>query len=243
MTAKNVRVEESDDYDQFVNLPGNRMVGAKHVKQLMKKMEAEGNLTQLFPIIVNERMEVIDGQHRLEALRQLGWPVFYEVKKGLTIDTVQALNTGVQNWTWFDYAWSFAQQGNEQYQRFLNMWEYLNLPFTLIQYYATNGAEAGHKSGKFSAGEFEFADQTECFKLLKQYKEISEAADHGTGQFARALFDVMRLPDYDHKRMVSKMSKFGSNLLKGYTNRTDYLRAIEDVYNTYVPEEAKARLF
>lgn len=240
--ARNIRVEETTDYDLFVHLAGNRMVSTKHVKQLLKKMEKEGNLTQVSPIDVNEKMEVIDGQHRLEALRQLGWPVFYTVKKGLTIDTVQSLNTGVQNWTWFDYAWSYSQQGNDQYTRFLNMWEYFGYSFTILQYYATNGASSGHKSGAFSRGDFEFFDQEEAFRLLKQYRDIVEASDHNTSKFAQALYDIMRLPHYDHVRMVRKMKKF-SNDLKRYTIKLDYLRAIEDVYNTYVPEEEKVRLF
>lgn len=242
MTARNVRVEETTDYDQFVSLKGNRMVGAKHVKQLIRKMEEEGNLTQVFPIVVNEKMEVIDGQHRLAALRDLGWPVFYEVKKNLTMETVQALNTGTQNWTWFDYAWSFSQQGNEEYTKFLNIWEFFNLPYSYLIYYATGAKEAGKKGKSFSKGEFKFVDHTETFRLLKQYKEISEVAEHNTSGFAQAIHDIMRLPNYDHKRMVAKMSKFGGEL-KGYTNKLDYLRAIEDIYNTYVPEEEKVRLF
>lgn len=240
--AKNVRVEETTDYDLFVNLKGNRMVGARHVKQLINKMEEEGNLTQVFPIVVNERMEVIDGQHRLAALKTLEWPVFYEIKKGLTMDTVQALNTGTQNWNWFDYAWSQSQQGNEEYTRFLNMWEHFNLPFSYILYYATGGEQSGHGKNNFRNGQFKFTDQAHTFQMLKQYSEIAEATGHSTSKFAQALYDIMKLPNYDHARMVSKMKKFGGEL-KGYTNKLDYLRAIEDIYNTYVAEDERVRLF
>lgn len=238
--ARNVRVEETKDYDQFVNLHGNRKLDKTHVKRLIQKMTTEGNLTEIFPIVVNEKMEVIDGQHRLEALRQLEWPVFYELKKGLNIDTVQALNTGTRNWTWFDYAFSFAEQGNENYQRFLNMWDYFDLPYTIVLHFC--GSQDNSRRGKFHRGTFEMMDHTMTFNLLKQYKEIVGVSGHQTSKFAYALFDIMRLPEYDHKRMVEKMKKFGSEL-KGYTNKQDYLRAIEDIYNTYVREEDKARLF
>lgn len=237
----NIKVEQTVDYDQFVVLKGNRRVNPRHVARLTKKMTKEGNLTEIFPIVVNEKMEVIDGQHRMTALKQLGWPVFYETKKGLTIDTVQALNTGTQNWTWFDYAWSFSQQGNENYTRFLNLWDHFNLPFSLLLYY-TGINDGGHRNSRFHLGEFEFENQKRTFNLLTQFVEVSEAASHSTGKFAQAMYDIMQLPDYDHKRMVDKMGKYGGDL-KGYTNKLDYMRAIEDIYNTYVGEASRVRLF
>lgn len=237
-----IKVEQSEDYDQFTVLKGNRRVDPRQVARLVKKMTEEGNLTQIFPIIVNEKMEVIDGQHRLTALKQLGWPVFYETKKGLTIDTVQALNTGTKNWSWFDYAWSYSQQGNDHYTRFLNLWDHFNLPFTMLLYYVSGNHDSGRRNSHFHNGEFEFEDQKKSFDLLTQFVEVSAAAEHGTGKFAQAMYDIMQLPVYDHKRMVDKMEKYGGDL-KGYTNKLDYMRAIEDIYNTYVGEANRVRLF
>lgn len=243
MSARNVRVEETTDYDIFVKLLGNRHVDPKHVARFVTKLNKEGNLTDIFPIVVNERMEVIDGQHRLEALRQLGWPVHYEVKKGLTITTVEALNTGVKNWTWFDYAFSYSERGNENYTRFLNLWDHFNLPYTIIRYYASAGtAQGGTSSYSFKGGDMVMDNQKETFELLKKYKEVSEAASHNTHAFAQAIYDIMRLPEYDHKRMVDKMKKYGGEL-KHYKNKLDYMRAIEDIYNTYAKADDKIRLF
>jgi len=242
MSARNVRIEETKDYDQFISLLGNRKLDEQHVRRLVNKMSKEGNLTQVFPIVVNERMEVIDGQHRLEALRRLEWPVFYEVKKGLNIETVQALNTGTKNWTWFDYAFSFAERGNENYLKFLNLWDYFNLPYSIILLFCGKHDYSNSRHGGFSKGNFVLEDQTYTFALLKQYKEVAEAANHSGNKFAQALYTIFRLPEYDHKRMVTKMEKYGGDL-KGYTNKQDYMRAIEDIYNTYVKEAEQVRLF
>lgn len=239
--ARNIRVEETSNYDKFITLKGNRNVDRNHVKVLQKKMVEEGNLTEIIPIIVNEKMEVIDGQHRLEALRELEWPVFYEVKKGLTLDTVTAINNGNKNWSWFDKAFSYAELGNENYQRFLNLWDYFSLSYSILVHYAGVG-DTGRKASGFSRGKFVMGDQEKAFKLLKQYKEIAEAADHANAKFAHALYDVMVLPDYDHKRMLDKMSKYAGDL-KIQSKKVDYLRDIEDVYNTYVTEVNKVRLF
>ena len=83
---------QTKDYDIFQIIEGNRPVDEKHVKQLISNMTKYGNLTPNFPIVVNEAIEVIDGQHRIAALKELGWPVFYQVQADLGLDTVQGIN-------------------------------------------------------------------------------------------------------------------------------------------------------
>lgn len=230
----------TEDYSAFLLLPGNRHIDQSQVKKLMKDMTEKGNLIDKFPIWVNERMEVLDGQHRLEALKRLGWPVVYEVKD-MTVAEVRALNSSHKNWSWRDYAISYSDLGNENYTRFLNLVQHFNLGFSIIIHYAESGTNRG-RSGVFYSGEYVLKDQKRAYDLLKQYSEVSEAADHHSRNFAYAMRDVMKNENYDHKRMVEKMRKYG-NRLKQYANMPDYQRAIEDIYNTWVSEDKKVRLF
>ena len=59
---------ETTDYSKFKKTRGNRPVDEAHVQQLKKLIE-EKDLYD--PIRVNKNMEVIDGQHTLEARKQL----------------------------------------------------------------------------------------------------------------------------------------------------------------------------
>ena len=59
------------DYGKFKKLPGNRDV--KGTQKIIDSIETVGYV--LSPILVNENMEVIDGQNRLDALRALKLPV------------------------------------------------------------------------------------------------------------------------------------------------------------------------
>ena len=59
---------ETTDYTRFKKTRGNRPVDEAHVAQL-KKLIADKDLYD--PIRVNKNMEVIDGQHTLEARKQL----------------------------------------------------------------------------------------------------------------------------------------------------------------------------
>ena len=70
------KIHVTSDYDQFTYLVGNRDIVNKHVKSLSAEID---NRDLEIPIIVNEKMEVCDGQHRLEAYKVLGKPVPYIV--------------------------------------------------------------------------------------------------------------------------------------------------------------------
>lgn len=240
------------DFDKFVLMRGNRKVVERHVQSLMNRMQKQGNLTTHFPIVVNERMEVIDGQHRLEALCRLSdmgaknpdgervWTPFYRVETGLRIENVRDINNGHRNWTWHDYMTSYVNEGKDDYERFQNLIKHFGLSFSTTLLYCC-GDDRG-QTKKFREGNLLMRDHQRAFMLLKWYKEISESAQHHTEPFAGVMCRVMQHPEYDHKRMKIKMEKY-STLLKKFVNRADYFRTVEDIYNRGQTEETKVRLF
>ena len=107
-----------DDLTRFKTLKGNRSVEESRVKKIMKSIE---DITMIdAPIIVNEKMEVIDGQGRLEACKRLGIPVPYLMIKGLGVRHCRAMNINQTNWTLTDYIKSHADGGSEDYKRLLD---------------------------------------------------------------------------------------------------------------------------
>lgn len=84
-------IQRTNNYYMFKRLEGNRFVDPKKVNKLKKSIDEVGYISN--PIIVNEKMEVIDGQHRLEALKELGKPVEYIVQKNLDIKEVLFMNS------------------------------------------------------------------------------------------------------------------------------------------------------
>ena len=54
------------DYGLFKNIKGNRELNPKNYKKILHSM---GNKQLEIPIIVNEKYEIIDGQHRRAADR------------------------------------------------------------------------------------------------------------------------------------------------------------------------------
>lgn len=236
---------QTHDYNKFRKLDANRKIDPNHVKRLMEQIERYGNLTQDFPVVVNEDMQIIDGQHRVEALKRLRYPVFFEVRHKLDLDTVRVINTTVKSWTWLDYAKSFAQLGHEDYQRFLNLYEEFKMNFGILMYYLGQPSKARKSSKGFYNGDFEisYEEQKHAFDLLRKYQEVAEAADYHSREFAYAIKDCMEKPNYDHDRMVKKMRKHADKELYRTKGKQEYLRIIEDIYNRHISEEKKERLF
>lgn len=227
------QVLETRNYSKFKVLEANRSRDPQHAKRLAKKIEREGNLTQYFPVIVNEHMEVIDGQNRLVALEMLEYPVFYSIIKGLNIDSVISLNTGHKNWTWRDFAQSHAERGNTNYQQFLELSKATGENrFGILHTYAKLGVEGSDvKGGKdanktrreeFQTGDFTMRDYDQALKLLSRYYELVEVSNINVTEFAAAAIRVMRTPGYNHEVMVDRILGHGDNLNHCYTTEAFY---------------------
>lgn len=113
------QVKSTKDYNKFKKLLGNRNVTETRINKIIQSINKVGYLSN--PIIVNEKMEVIDGQGRLTALERLGLPVEYIVQEGVGIDECISMNLNQTNWNLMNYIISFADRGNENYIKLLQL--------------------------------------------------------------------------------------------------------------------------
>ena len=77
------RIEETVDYDKFSLIEGNRPFNKGLLLTLEESIVEEGNYLADNPIIVNERLEIIDGQHRWNIAKKLHLPLYYIISNGL----------------------------------------------------------------------------------------------------------------------------------------------------------------
>ena len=116
-----VKLMMTTDYDKFQYIGGNRDVNDKHMKNLSRSVLKTG--TNVQPVIVNSKFEVIDGQHRLDACREAGVPVSYIVldmamsKEALMIE----LNINSKNWSGKDYLEHGKEKKIKGYQEIWDM--------------------------------------------------------------------------------------------------------------------------
>ncbi len=115
-------IHKTKNYDLFKSIMSNREVDKVHVKRLAKSIKKK-NLLYIRPLIVNDHMELIDGQHRLAAAASIDADVYYLKSHGLSKDDIAILNTAQKNWTRMDFINFFAIEGRKEYvelSKFMN---------------------------------------------------------------------------------------------------------------------------
>jgi hypothetical protein len=113
-------VKSTRDYKIFRTIKGNRAIVHANINRITKSIMGM-NLLNIFPVVVNERMEVIDGQHRLQVAKQLELEVFYKVVPGLTIKDVIAINSAQKEWKLSDYLECYCKLEDSNYTRLKNL--------------------------------------------------------------------------------------------------------------------------
>ena len=156
------KIYETMDYDAFSFLHFNR--NAKPRKDLLDALEKYGRFFE--PIIVNEDLEVLDGQHRLLSAKLKETPIsFYVVDDATAKQVIKSVNTERRSWTTREYIDFYDRLGN---QNFITLNEYLNseiqkkLPDSMIQeVLAGKGSQFTKiKDGTYKIGSLEEADKT-----------------------------------------------------------------------------------
>lgn len=237
-------VKTTKDYKKFKTLVGNRHINEGRIGHLVSLMREHGNRTDVMPVIVNQDGYIIDGQHRLEALKRLGWHVGYVVQDG-NIETVRVINQGGRNWGWRDIATSYADLGSEDYRTFLWFIDEYGLPFTatLMLISETTGGEKGVLRRRYLRGDLKTISRVEATLLGNQMVEILDIAGEGkNSEFYKALVKIIKSPLYDHSRMLRKLNQL-SHTLNMRDIASNYMRSLEDIYNQGYADENKVRLF
>ena len=113
-----MNIVETTNYEQFKFLQANRMLDESKIKKLQREISLHGLKV---PIMVNEKHQIIDGQHRLMACKKLNTPLKYFVAPGTTVKDAAHANQAGSNWNTQDWIHYYAAQGYKDYQE-LESW-------------------------------------------------------------------------------------------------------------------------
>jgi hypothetical protein len=227
------KIEETDNYDMFKPLPHNRPVVQSHVARLMTSMAERPHLRPARPVLVNDKYQVIDGQHRLRASELNGQSVYFMVVDGLTIDDARLLNALQRTWSLLDYAYSYASSKVPAYIQFVKTYEARELPPSVIMEYmmSTKGTRKQHE---FRIGQMEAVDQKALDQKLDQLEQVLAEFPKAATPYvvSMAYLAASKNEYYDHARMMRKIT---STKPAPQADRIGYIRELERIYNADVP--------
>ena len=226
-------VYSTKDYSMFKKLNGNREVMENRKKLLKESIVERGWIRN--PIVVNEKMEIIDGQGRFEALKELGMPIEYVFSHVATIQDCIHLNVKQKNWTNVDYIASYASNGVSDYvilQNAINDHNTLNASViqVLLCRFAT---EDGKTSNNLKNGMFKVTDPDGVDDILFFAEKVFEIIGQGNGRmrvWATAVKFVYYCDKIDKIRFMKQLSAHHVMLSPVATIR-QCLTVLERIYN------------
>ena len=245
------QVYQTTDYNGLQTTKGNRAINKLHVERLKKSFQ---NSYLMSPIIINEKDEVIDGQHRYQAAKELGLPINVICVNGYGLKEVQILNTNMKNWGKVDYLNAFCDLGYPEYLKFRNfMRRFRELPIGSCEPLLTQrlGQPSTHTKNFNNGGKYRTRYFEEGELVIKNYEQSIEYAEkimqikpHYEGYHRRifviAMMGVFLNDNYSHAQFLQKL-QVNPGSLQHCSNVTQYKLLIEDIYNYRSREKVSLR--
>ena len=229
---KKIEVHTTRNYSIFKTLGGNRDVNHLHLSRLKDSM-GKNNLITI--IMVNENMEIIDGQHRFTISKELNLTINYIIVDGYGLNEVQVLNANMKNWTSNDYINGYCDLGYKDYNVFRNfMNEYgfsHQVSLMLLGGELLNGSAKISPTTKFKEGLFKVVDIDKSKSMADKILMIEPYyKGYSRRSFIIAIIGMFKNEDFDFSEFISKL-KQQPTTLQDCTNVTQYKVLIEEIYN------------
>jgi len=224
-----MNIEKTINYFQFKTIESNRPVDQRHVNELIAKIKVK-NLLHLFPILVNSKMEVVDGQHRLAAAELLKEYVYYRIDDNISKTDIADLNALAKNWNINDYInyWVIEKaQGFDKLAEF--MLDNPLLPASTVMMMLSTGQKRDINSLKRGSIDISNYDKALCIAArVKEFSEIVKFAYERN--FVLTVMSTFHTESYDHETMKRKIELQPRSMVRCTTVR-QYQEMFEEIYN------------
>ena len=234
-------VYSTKDYEAFSFITGNRNINKSHLEKLRK------SILEMYipvPIVVNENLEIIDGQHRFIICKTEGLALLFIQIKGLNLTHVQKINELMRIWTAEAFMDCYCDLALEsEYREYADYVEYKE--FKRSYGFGHNETQAiltnqkmfsGNLSERFRNGTFKIVDLRKATSVAERIAKVGKYYQgYKRRGFVLAMLQCFAIPEYNHDRFLSKLS-YQTYKLNDQPNYKQYLQIIQDVYNYHARE-------
>jgi len=228
------QIIKTKDYGKFTLRSDNRSkIDQNHVRNLVHSIKTQ-NLLDMRPISVNSQFEIMDGQHRFLAAKELGIEFYYMVGEELKSRDIILMNLS-KAWNIADYLNYYIKNGFEHYIRleeFMNRYD-LKLRVTL-------GLLVGASDkclDKFKLGEFTFEDDSfggyadicqESIRIIQKHNGTSHYTS--STRFWKALAKIVSHEEFEKEKWYHNLNKVPEKIsVKACYSA--YVKVLSEIYN------------
>ncbi len=206
-------MEKTKDYGRFIFRSDNReKIDYNHVRRLITSIKAR-NMLDMRPVNINKKWEILDGQHRVLAAKELGVDIYYTIEESIDIPDIILLNTS-KSWGDRDYMNYYLKHDKQEYAK-LNTFIVENKIELRVALSLTMGS-GKNIHADFRAGNYQFEGQhfndkitlvRETIAYIIKMNGTAGSQYTKTSRFWKALIKLFMHPDFDEGQWKSNLNK------------------------------------
>ena len=228
----------TNNYSLFSFIKGNRDINKGNVVKIIDSIRKYG-YDYDNPIEVDSEFRIIDGQHRFEALKELGLYIPYVIKDFLGLNYLITKNSAVKAWTYFDMIKSFATLNYVEYVYIQNCYnsglnKTVMLQIANKNYYLhrDKAIRMGVNGSSVKDGNFVFYNKSVFDWIIANQKQLTQITPfHKQAYFIYAIAFLYRHIEIDWTKFFRDMIYNKDAFEYGFASTALYVKEFEKIYN------------
>ena len=223
---------QTKELSRFKFRDDNRVLNTSHIKKLVTNMKSSGWLPGSY-VVVNEKYEIIDGQHRVKAAMEANIPIRYTMEKKADFEIIRGLNQNQKNWTLSDHIHGYVVENNPHYVKLNNfVKKYPDFRITECMMFLNNNSSPCERHS-FERGLWVSKDYNKALTWADDIMSLKPYFEKGFNKsiFVRAMVRIFsKKPQFKFEEFLHKV-KLRPQSITLCGNIDQYTQMIEDIYN------------
>lgn len=223
---------QTKELSKFKFREDNRTLNQSHIRRLTTNMKNSGWLPGSY-VVVNEKYEIIDGQHRVKAAIEANVPIRYTMEKKADFEIIRGLNQNQRNWSLSDHIHGYVVDNNPHYIKLNNFIKtFPEFRVTECMMFLNNNASPVERH-IFEKGLWVSKDYNKGITWANDVMSLKPFFEKGFNKsiFVRAIVKILsRKPEFKFEEFMKKLNLRPTSLVMCGTVE-QYVQLIEDIYN------------
>ena len=226
-----IKILKSKMYNSFDFIHYNRDIVRATVKKLKIEFKKENNF-MYFPIIVDENLNIIDGQHRFIACKELKEPIYYVVKRGSSgANSIRSVNKAGKKHTLIDIFNMDLKMGNKEASKMNLIFNKLHglVKMNVVISCSLDMSDGGAVKDKLESGDYFVKDIKKTMGFLEALVILTNGKSVNNTIYNSIMY-VSRKNNIDPKILLNNL--INNNLqLSSKNSKTMIINKIIETYN------------